>query len=195
MIRRDSMKTRASLILTTLLCISTVMMADASTVMLEAGPFAIILDEYLESMKLGGMDLLNTFSFGSITSRELIKENYYNLKIGGVIAKGEYGSVSKYSTQIEVSQKPLGSMFLFTPEVAKEITVGKLRPVNTTLFTGRTENNLTPYFVNYTVDGIYCIVYNPNTDENSMTDYLKNFDVIPKTDLGKYNLSKLWSES
>lgn len=182
-----------SIVLAALMCIFTVATVDASTVVLEAGPFAIILDEYLEETDAGGMDLLKTFSFGAVSSRELIKENYYNLEIGGVIAKGEYGSVSKYPTQIEVSEKPLGTMFLFTPEAVKEITVGKLRPINATLFTGKTENDFNPYFVNYTVDGIYCIVYTPNTGEDSMTEFLENFDVIRKTDLKNYDLSKLWS--
>lgn len=186
---------RFSIVIAAVVCIFTVATVDASTVVLEAGPFAIVLDEHLEEMDVGGIDLLKTFSFGSVSSRELIKGNYYNLEIGGIIAKGEYGSVSEYPTQIEVSEKPLGSMFLFTPEMVKEITVGKLRPVNTTLYTGNPDNDLTPYFVNYTVDGIYCIVYEPNTDEDSMTDFLKNFDVIRKADLGNYNLSKLWSES
>ncbi len=169
--------------------------ADASTVVLEAGPFAIVLDEHLESMDLAGADLLKTFSFEPVTSRELIKDNYYNLKIGSIIAENEYGSVSKYPTNIEISEKPLEPIYLFTPEAAKKITVGKIRPVNTTLFTGKFGDNLTPYFVNYTVDEIYCSIYTPNTDEDSMTEFLKNFDVIRKTDLEDYSISKLWSNS
>ena len=96
---------------------------------------------------------------------------------------------------IEISEKPLGSAYLFTPEAVKEVTVGKIKPLKTTLFTGKTTNDLTPYFVNFTSDEIYCIVYDPNTSETSMTDFLKGFSVIRKADLGKYDLSKLWSES
>jgi hypothetical protein len=54
--RRDLMKT-IDLIILAMIIIAT---ADASTVVLEAGPFAIVLDEHLESMDLAGADLLKT---------------------------------------------------------------------------------------------------------------------------------------
>jgi|GEM_PF-2542826 len=189
------MKTLVVSILAALICISSIVIVEASTVIFEAGPFAVIMDKDMEIMDIGGAEAWNTIGFEPIISRELVKDNYYNIKIGTVLAKGESGLVSEYPTVIEISEKPIDDTFLFTPEAVKEITVGQLNPVKTTLFTGKTANDLTPYFVNFTLDEIYCTVYEPNSSETSMTDFLKAFSVIRKKDLGKYDLSKLWSES
>ncbi len=171
---------------------------NAGTVLFEAGPFAIIMDEDMEIGEIGGADLWSLVGFEPITSRDLIKDNYYNLKIGSVLVDDEAGLVSKYPTSIEISEMPSGSVFLFTPTPVKEVTVGKLRPINTTLYTGNfttlSGTQMTPYFVNFSADDIYCIVYKPNSYERSMIEFLENFDVIWKEDLGTYDLAKLWSE-
>lgn len=171
---------------------------NAGTVLLEAGPFAIIMDEDMEIREIGDTDLWNLIGFERITSRELIKDNYYNLKMGSVLVDGEVGLVSKYPAWIEISESPSSSVFLFTPIPVKEVTVGRLRPINTTLYTGNfttlSGTQMTPFFVNFSADGIYCTVYKPNTYERSMIEFLENFDVIWKEDLGTYDLAKLWSE-
>ena len=46
------MKTRISLILIFFLCISATIVVDASTVIFEAGPFAIIMDKDIGAMSL-----------------------------------------------------------------------------------------------------------------------------------------------
>lgn len=171
---------------------------NAGTVLLEAGPFAIIMDEEMEIYDFGDLESWKLIGFEPITSRELIKDNYYNLKIGSVLVDDEAGLVSKYPTSVEISETPSGSFFLFTPTPVKEVTVGKLRPINTTLYTGNfttlSGTQMTPYFVNFSANGIYCTVYEPNTHERSMIEFLENFDVIWKEDLGTYELAKLWSE-
>lgn len=189
------MKTRISLILIFFLCILAAIAVDASTVIFEAGPFAIIMDKDMEIMEIGGAEMWNTIGFEPITSRELAKKNYYDLKIGSAIVDGEYGVVGKYPMIVEVSDEPIDDMLLFTPESVRNITMGKINPINTTLYTGTTSNELTPYFVNFTSDGIYCTVYDPNTSESTITEFLTGFSVIRKADLEKYDLSKLWSES
>ena len=170
-------------------------MVNASTVMFEAGPFAIIMDKDLEIIELTGSDAWTMIGFDPVTSRELIKDNYYSLKVGTVLADGETGLVSRVPMFIEISEKPIDDMYLFVPEEVKNITVGKINPINTTLFTGKPTNGLTPYLVDFASEGIYCVVYDPDTSETSMEDFLKGFSVIRKVDLGKYDLSKLWSES
>lgn len=168
--------------------------ADASIIMFEAGPFAIIMDKDIEKTEIGDLELWPTFGFEPVASRELAKENYYNLKIGSVLADGESGLVSKYPMVVEISEKPIEDEFNFIPEAVKEITVGRIYPINTTLYTGK-YNGRTPHFVNFSTDGIYCTVYDPNTSETTITEFLNGFSVIRKEDLGKYNLSMIWSHS
>jgi hypothetical protein len=172
-----------------------IVLADASTIIFEAGPFAIIADKNIEIFELGDLETWSTFGFEPITSRELIKDNSYELKMGTTLAKDESGLMSKYPMIIELSEKPTNPVFLFTPIEVKEITVGRINQINTTLYTGRTSNDLTPYFINFTSNGIYCTVYDPNTSETTITDFLKGFSVIRKADLGNFNLSAIWSEN
>lgn len=180
-------------LMVTALC--AIVLADASTIIFEAGPFAIITDKDIEIFELGDLKTWSTFGFEQISSRELIKDNYYELKIGTALAKDESGLMSKYPMLIMASEKPLSNTFLFTPSEVKEVTVGRINQINTTLYTGETSNDLTPYFVNYSSNGIYCTVYDPSTSETTITEFLKGFSIIRKADLGNYNLSSIWSES
>lgn len=53
---------------------------------------------------------------------------------------------------------------------------------------------MTPYLVQFTTkDGLYCEILEPNGDEYSITNFLKNVDIIRKEDIRNY-VSKLWSE-
>ena len=164
---------------------------NCSIVVFEAGPYAIILDEHLETMEIGDVTGWQVFGFEPITSRELIKSNYYSLRITSLLEKDNAGviGIPKF---IEISEKPLEDIPLFVPKKVKEISVGRLRPINTTLWTGEI-NGKTPYFVNFMIDGFYCTVYDPDTYETSVTDFLKNLDIIKKEDLGKYT-SELWTK-
>ena len=181
--------------------------SSASTVIFEAGPFIIILNETMEKSELGSLDILPVVWFDPagtlhtmpVKSREklddLLEANYYEFHISSLIGNVDDMGAVGHPTTIMISDKPVEGVgkFAFTPRAVKEVTVGRLQPINTTLYTGEWVKQ-TPYFVNFTVNGIYCCVYNQNTGERTITDMLKGLDIIRKGDLRQYNLSKLWSE-
>ncbi len=174
-----------------LVLIAMIGMASGSTVIFEAGPYAIIMDKTMDIMDVSNTNFWpGVFGFEPIQSRDLVKSNYYELKFTGLLEKDSSGIIG-VPEFIEISEKPLEGGAVFTPKQVKDITVGRLRPVKTTLLTGEYSGK-TPYFVEFTVDGFYCRVYNPNTDESSMTDFLQKLDIIKKDDIGKY-AANLWS--
>lgn len=92
------------------LILATIGMASCNIVIIEAGPYAIAMGKDIEINEIGSTDYWTTFGFDPITSRDLIKSNYYDLNIG-VFAKGT--TASGTSEIIRFSEKPLGTIFIF----------------------------------------------------------------------------------
>jgi hypothetical protein len=190
--RRDD--TIKMLIIALCVILATISMVNGGIVIVEAGPYAIIMDQDIEINEAGGTNFWHVFGFEHVDSRELIRSNYYDLKMTGLFEKDETGFIS-VPKSIMFSEKPLGTIYFFTPKKVKNVTVGRLNPINTTLWSGTSwaDSKKMPYLANFTIDGLYCEVYDPNTSESSITEFLKDLDIIKKDDIGKY-ASKLWSE-
>jgi hypothetical protein len=178
--------------------------AQASTAILEAGPFAIVLDQDLDVGRYGSYEQWQVIGYEPITTREDVKADAYTLKIWEFtlldkVKKTALMDTNDY-TSIEVRRgtRPPEIRyrgFTFTPEPVGNVTVGRLRPIETTLYTGSIEGTYstkTPYLVAFYVDGISCLVYVVNTDELLMKLFLSRLDVVWKEDLSTYNLTKLW---
>lgn len=171
----------------------------ASLTMYEAGKVVICVDDDLEvaDPEWSMFETYPSVYFEPIDSREQVQDNFYKLHLNKIMLM-EVGDVTDAMidkpTSIMISDKPLvgSDLFSFEGQPVKNVTVGKLGLVNTTLYTGEWSSQ-TPHFVTFEGNGFYCCIYNQDISMVSFTEQLARIDVLAKTDLPTY-LSRLWHE-
>lgn len=179
-----------------LLLIALPMNGSASLAMYEAGKAVICIDEDIEkSDLLSAMDVYPAIYFEPITSREEVKDNYYRLLINKItiMTSMDLATMDK-PTSITISDKPLvgEDIFVFDIVPKKNVSIGKLGLVNTTMYSGDWMDQ-TPHFVIFSGNGFYCCIYNQDISEKSFLDLIGRVDILNKSELAS-KLSHLWSE-
>jgi hypothetical protein len=174
--------------------------ALASVSVFEAGPFAIILNQNMEKTEiLSSVSTIPVLWFTPVTSklyakesRELIKENYYEFEISDAVLFPDATSINHPMT-VFITENLNRSLsdFAFTGKPVKEISVGRLRLINTTLYSGDWMEQ-TPHYVEFSIDGFKCLIYHQDISETSFIERLQNIDIIKKADLKNYT-SILWT--
>jgi hypothetical protein len=194
---RSSQQLMKSLAIGCIILILLAAQGSASLAMYEAGKAVICIDDDFEmdDSKLSLLEMYPTIYFEPISSREDVRNNNYNLIFTdiGILSKSDFATVFK-PIRIMISDQPFDpvSTFTFKPTPAKNITVGKLGLVNTTLYSGSWEKQ-TPHFVTFTEGNFSCCIYGQDIDQEEMEDFLKRIDVVNKSDLAIY-LPSLWTE-
>ncbi len=190
------------LIKLSILCIALAMLAaqaSATMAMYEAGKAVICIDEDFEKgdSSISLFDTYPTIYFEPISSREEVKNNEYNLIFTdiGIMDKSnlDVAVVSKPIT-IMISDLPLDpeSLFVFDINPVKNIKIGKLGLVNTTLYNGSWQEQ-TPHLVAFAEGNFSCCIYGQDIRQKDMEDFLARIDIISKDALSA-NLPKLWTE-
>lgn len=179
-------------------CIAILFLAaqgSATLAMYEAGKAVICIeDDFEKNDLLTFLDTYPTIYFEPITSREEVKNNEYNLTFTDIsILSNDMSAVAK-PTKIMISDKPfdLTSVFAFESEPVKNISIGRLGVVNTTLYKGSWLEQ-TPHVVAFTVGNFSCCIYNQDIRQDEMEDLLGRIDIVRKEDLAAY-LPRLWAE-
>jgi hypothetical protein len=93
-----------------------------------------------------------------------------------------------------ISDKPFDLDFYFTfkPEPVKNMSIGRLDLVNTTLYKGSWEEQ-TPHLAAFTMGNFSCCIYNQDITQDKMEDLLGRIDIVGKEDIATY-LPLLWTE-
>jgi len=165
---------------------------STSTAIFEAGPFAIITNQGMQKSDLYGIDTIPTFWFDPVTVRELVQENYYKFEISDVVSIG--GELSINTPLIIYITENLNATlndFAFTNKAIKEISIGRIRTINTTLYSGDVDG-VEPHYVEFFVDGFKCLIYTPDSFESYFIERVQNIDIIRKDDFKNY-VDKLWT--
>jgi hypothetical protein len=167
---------------------------SASLAMYEAGKAVVCIDDKFEKGEVF-LDTYPTLYFEPVTSREQVSSNEYTLIINkiGIMGSSDFSIIYK-PIQVMISDSPfdLAAIFMFTPIPVKTVSVGKLGQINTTLYTGSWSNQ-TPHLVTFTEGNISCCIYDQDTTQSEMEDFLKRIDVLSKVDLPTL-LPLLWTE-
>jgi len=170
------------------------MPVSANLVMFEAGNAVICIDDELEKKELG--DTINFYPsiyFDPVT-REHAKKNEYTLSINEItITSPEHLGVVSIPIRVMISNMPFDlGIFTFSPTPVKNVVVGKLGRINTTLYNGSLEDQ-TPYLVTFTDGNLSCCIYDQDGTQKDMEDFLKRIDIISKEELPS-KLPLLWTE-
>jgi hypothetical protein len=174
----------------------TIIQATASLTIYEAGKVAICIDEKFEKTELGSMfDIYPTRYFEPVKSRDEVKNNEYTLVISKVtiVSPGDLGMVDK-PIRVMISDNPfdLNATFSFISLPVKNVQVGRLGQINTTLYNGSWSEQ-TPHLVTFSEGNFSCCIYGQDIKQDDMEDFLSRIDVVDKSDLATY-LSSLWTE-
>jgi len=170
---------------------------SSSLAIYEAGNAAICIDHDFEKkdLAISLFDTYPTIYFEPISSREEVKNNEYNLIFTdiGILDNSDLAKVSK-PIRIMISDLPfdLESLFVFELNPVKNITIGKLGLINTTLYNGSWQKQ-TPHLVAFEEGDFSCYIYGQDIDQDDMEEFLAHIDILSKEDLAA-NLPQLWTE-
>jgi hypothetical protein len=169
---------------------------SATLAMYEAGKAVICIDDDFEKNEIGSMvDYYPTLYFEPANSREEVRNNEYTFVKTDVsiMTPGDLAIVTKpIRVMISDDAIDINESFTFVPNPVKNISIGKLGLINTTLYAGSWEDQ-TPHLVAFTEGNFSCCIYGQDIKQDEIEDFLSKIDVISKEDLADY-LPKLWTE-